>query len=104
VNGIGSGINLTIGSDIAPQVAPARVLGAWRLFGDAGSATTPMLISALIAVGSLALATLTVAGIGAVGLALLLRYVPRYVTRSHRARIISLAATDGTAISEKAQL
>ncbi|MEU6645515.1 MFS transporter [Saccharomonospora sp. NPDC046836] len=84
VNGIGSGIQLTLGSDIAPTAAPAKVLAAWRIFGDSGSAAAPLVVSWLIAVASLPFATLTLAGVGFVGAGLLTRYVPRFTGRNKR--------------------
>ena len=81
VNGIGSGIQLTLGSDIAPRSSPAPVLAAWRLFGDAGSAVAPLMIAGIIAAASLPAATLTVAAVGLVGSGVMARYVPRFVPR-----------------------
>jgi MFS family permease len=93
VNGLGSGIQLTLGSDIAPKRAPARVLGAWRLFGDTGSASSPLVIAALIAVDSLLSATVAIAVLGAVGCALMVRYVPRFAARQQTPATISRRAS-----------
>lgn len=96
VNGLGSGIQLTLGSDIAPKAAPARVLGAWRLFGDTGSAISPLIVSALIATESLAAASLAIASIGAIGCALLIRYVPRYAAKTTSPPLVSTADGKGS--------
>ncbi len=44
-NGVGSGILMTLGADLADKGDPAPFLGAWRFTGDAGSAAAPLLIS-----------------------------------------------------------
>ena len=37
-NGVGSGIMMTLGADLAPKEGTAEFLGMWRLFGDFGGA------------------------------------------------------------------
>ncbi len=49
-NGMGSGIVMTIGADVAPPDARAAFLGAWRLCGDIGTAAGPALVGALAGV------------------------------------------------------
>jgi MFS family permease len=83
-NGIGSGLLMTLGADLAPQGNPAPFLGAWRFTGDAGSAAAPLLISLLTAVASLALASGVMGVLGLIGAGILARYVPRYVPRRPR--------------------
>jgi len=83
-NGIGSGLLMTLGADLAPQGNPAPFLGAWRFTGDAGSAAAPLLISLLTAVASLAIASGVMGVLGLLGAAILGRYVPRYVPRRPR--------------------
>jgi len=80
-NGVGSGILMTLGADLADPRDPAPFLGAWRFTGDAGSAAAPLLISGLTAVASLAVASAAMGVLGLVGAGVLLRYVPRYVPR-----------------------
>lgn len=80
-NGIGSGIMMTLGADLAPHDDPAPFLGAWRFAGDLGAATAPLVIAAITALASLALAS-GVAGVaGLIGAGILARYIPRYVLR-----------------------
>lgn len=76
-NGIGSGILMTLGADLADQRNPAPFLGAWRFTGDAGSAAAPLAISAITAAVSIAFASGVMGVLGLVGAAILLRYVPR---------------------------
>ena len=84
-NGIGSGILMTLGADLADPRDPAPFLGAWRFTGDAGSAAAPLLVSGLTAVASISVASAAMGVLGLVGAGVLLRYVPRYVPR-HRPR------------------
>lgn len=66
-NGMGTGLLLTLGSDLAPDGARGEFLGIWRLIGDVGHAGGPMIIGVLANVATLGFAALTVAGIGLVG-------------------------------------
>jgi MFS family permease len=77
-NGIGSGILMTLGADLADPRNPAPFLGAWRFTGDVGSAAAPLALSALTAAASLAVASGVLGVLGLVGAGVLLRYVPRY--------------------------
>ncbi|MDN4614870.1 MFS transporter [Leifsonia sp. F6_8S_P_1B] len=80
-NGIGSGIIMTLGADLAPKESPAAFLGAWRFAGDAGQAVAPLVVSLLTALVSIAFASGVMGALGLVGAALLGRYIPRYVPR-----------------------
>jgi MFS family permease len=75
-NGLGSGINMTLSTDYAPDAAAGRFLGSWRTIGDAGTTIGPILIGALGAAVSLALAPLIGAGLGLVGALALLKAPP----------------------------
>ena len=46
-NGLGSGILLTLGADLAPAGERSRFLGVWRLVGDCGVLAGPLLTSAV---------------------------------------------------------
>ncbi len=80
-NGIGSGILMTLGADLADRSNPAPFLGAWRFTGDLGGAAAPLAIAGITAVTSLSLATGVMGVFGLVGAGILARYVPRYVPR-----------------------
>lgn len=80
-NGVGSGILMTFGADLAPQEDPAPFLGAYRFTGDAGNAGAPVLVSVLTAAVSLPFAAGAVGVLGLLGAGLLLRWVPRYIPR-----------------------
>ena len=94
-NGIGSGILMTLGADVAPAAARAQFLGIWRLFSDSGSAAGPLVVAAGAALGSLAAG---VAAMGAVGLLATIglgRWVPRWSDHANattRRRAASRAA------------
>lgn len=83
-NGIGSGILMTIGSDLADKRNPAPFLGAWRFTGDVGSAAAPLLVSLLTGIATIAIASGVMGLIGLAGAGVLLRYVPRYIPRPAR--------------------
>jgi MFS family permease len=70
-NGLGTGLLLTLGSDLAPADARGEFLGIWRLIGDIGHAGGPLMIGVLIELATLAAAATTVAGIGLTGAAVL---------------------------------
>jgi len=80
-NGIGSGIVMTLGADLAPKGSPAPFLGAFRFTGDLGTAAAPLLISLIVAIASLPLAVGVIGILGFAGAGLLTRYIPRYVPR-----------------------
>jgi len=84
-NGVGSGIIMTLSADLAPQDDPAPFLGAFRFTADAGAAAAPLLVSGVVAVASLSLATGLVGVIGLVGAGILIRNVPRYLPHIPRA-------------------
>ncbi|GAA1616794.1 MULTISPECIES: MFS transporter [Brevibacterium] len=52
-NGLGAGVNMTIGADLSPAVGRARFLGIWAIFSNGGKLAGPTLISLVIAIASL---------------------------------------------------
>jgi MFS family permease len=80
-NGIGAGILMTLGADLADPAHPAPFLGAWRFTNDTGGALAPLIVSGLTALVSLPFAS-AVLGIMGLGGAVILRvHLPRYATR-----------------------
>ena len=63
-NGLGSGINMTLGTDLAPAEERGRFLGIWRLIGDSGSLIGPSVIGFLASAWSLQSAIWLVAASG----------------------------------------
>ncbi|AZH83451.1 MFS transporter [Plantibacter sp. PA-3-X8] len=83
-NGLGSGILMTLGSDLAPPDRPAPFLGAYRFLGDAGTAAAPLAMSGITAAASISLAAGTIGGVGLIGAFLLFRFIPRFIDRGTR--------------------
>lgn len=80
-NGIGSGILMTVGADLAPPQDPARFLAAWRFTTHTGEAVAPLLISGITVAASLATASLSLGILGLAGAVLFRRYLPRFSPR-----------------------
>jgi len=70
-NGLGTGVLLTLGSDLAPRNSRGEFLGVWRLIGDLGHAGGPLLMGILIELATLGAASAMAAGIGILGAAAL---------------------------------
>ena len=83
-NGIGSGILMTLGADLADKKDPAPFLGAWRFTGDAGSAAAPLAVSAITAALSITFASGVVGIVGLIGAGMLLKYIPRYAPHTRQ--------------------
>lgn len=90
-NGLGSGINMTLGSDFSPTAGRGEFLGSWRLVTDLGTAGGPLLVSAIIGIGSLAAAAVATGGIGLAGAAILAFLVPEPL---HRHRPAAASASE----------
>lgn len=80
-NGIGAGILMTMGSDLAGRTEPALFLGAWRLILDAGGAVAPLALAAITAGFSLAVGAGTLGALGLAGAGMLTWMIPRYLPR-----------------------
>ncbi|MCC6315531.1 MAG: MFS transporter [Thermomicrobiales bacterium] len=75
-NGLGSGVMMTLGADLAPAGATGEFLGIWRLIGDVGAALGPLTVGWVAASFGLANGAYVLAGIGlltALTLAVLVR-------------------------------
>ena len=70
-NGLGSGINMTLGTDLSPAEERGRFLGIWRLIGDSGSLTGPTVIGFLASTWTLKSAIWLVAASGPWAIAVL---------------------------------
>jgi MFS family permease len=77
-NGIGSGILMTLGADLADKNNPAPFLGAWRFTGNLGGAGAPLIIAGLTAAASLSIAVAALGVLGLVGAGVIARYLPRF--------------------------
>lgn len=83
-NGLGSGILMTLGADLADKSNPAPFLGAWRFTGNTGGAVAPLLLAGITAVSSIAIAAGAMGVLGLLGAGVLLRYLPRYIPAPRR--------------------
>ena len=63
-NGLGSGTMMTLGADLAPREAAGEFLGLWRLVGDGGQMSGPIVVGGVADVIGLAPAALVLAGVG----------------------------------------
>jgi MFS family permease len=67
-NGIGTGVVMIIGADLARTSGRyGQFLGLWRLIGDVGISGAPLLVGTIVETAGLAAASLTVAGLGVLG-------------------------------------
>jgi MFS family permease len=80
-NGIGAGILMTLGADLADPLHPAPFLGAWRFTNDTGGALAPLVVSGLTALVSLPFAAAVLGMLGLGGAVVLRVTLPRYVVR-----------------------
>lgn len=76
-NGVGSGVILVIGSDLAPEGERNEFLASYRLLVDGGVALTPILISSMAALFGLGGAMISLSAVGIAGAYLANRYLPR---------------------------
>ena len=63
-NGLGSGIVMTLGADLAPDNGRASFLAVWRLISDGGTSIGPLVDSGVVAVATISLAGPVVGGLG----------------------------------------
>lgn len=75
-NGLGAGLNMTLGSDFSPGAGRSEFLGMWRTVGDMGTTGGPLLVGIVTAVATLGAAAVVVGGIGLAGVAVLSLAVP----------------------------
>jgi len=80
-NGISAGIVLTLGADASPPEDRAQFLGGWRVCSDLGNAAGPLVISAVSAFASLAVAAVTMGVLTWAGSGWLIKWVPKYAPR-----------------------
>ena len=74
-NGLGSGINMTLGSDFAPENQRGEFLGVWRLLSDTGSLLGPVTVGATAGLMTLSGAFYLAGAIGGLGVLTFLLFV-----------------------------
>lgn len=83
-NGVGSGVILVIGSDLAPKGQRNEFLASYRMLVDAGVAITPLALSAVTALAGLSVALLSLTGAGVIGAIMANHYLPRRARASEQ--------------------
>lgn len=87
-NGLGAGINMTIGADLSPQTGRARFLSLWSIFSQVAGIGGPVAISGVLALYSLPLVytLLGLISLGGAAWAILTQPITRLPTGKSRAR------------------
>jgi MFS family permease len=75
-NGLGSGINMTLAGDFAPDEGRAEFIGVWRLWSDAGAAIAPFAMGLIAELLVLSAAGIVTAALGLGGM-LVMAYAVR---------------------------
>ncbi|MFP4551677.1 MAG: MFS transporter [Spirochaetales bacterium] len=75
-NGFGAGINMTIGTDLAPPGSVSEFIGMWRVLGDVGSTSGPAIVGAMAGVVGLSVGIWATAGLGIIGLLVVAGFAP----------------------------
>lgn len=86
-NGMGAGINMTLGADFSPTTNRAEFLGVWRLLSDVGQLGGPLMLGAITGVATLGLASMATGGIGLLGAVVMWRFVPETLTKRQRVTV-----------------
>ena len=80
-NGLGSGINMTLAGDYAPEEGRAEFIGVWRLWSDAGAAIAPFVMGAIAELLVLSAAGAVTAALGLAGMLVMAYAVPEPLAR-----------------------
>jgi MFS family permease len=76
--GMGSGLVMTLGADLAPPLQRPVFLGIWRVFADVGSGLGPFVIAGTTALATLGVGIAAMGAVGLIGAGLLGVWVPRH--------------------------
>lgn len=85
-NGLGSGVIMVLGADLAPADARSEFLAAYRLLTDAGTAAAPAALSTLTLLFGLGAGFVSIGAFGLVGAWLMFRYIPRFTVVAPKTR------------------
>lgn len=83
-NGLGSGIIMTLGADLAPADARGEFLAAFRLIIDSATATTAPLLSVATATIGLGFGFMGIGVISLIGAWLMWQHIPKYVPHQRK--------------------
>jgi|TARA_Y100000031_G_scaffold156774_1_gene213012 MFS family permease len=85
-NGFGSGINMTLGADFAPEHERGEFLGVWRLCSDLGSFAGPIIMGYIANSFLLATAFSFAGGLGVVGAFVMVVFVKETLVKAEADR------------------
>ncbi|MEY4655282.1 MAG: MFS transporter [Rhodoluna sp.] len=85
-NGVGSGVIMVLGADLAPKNKRNEFLASYRLLVDFGDAAAPPILSALIVPFGLTWAMASFGLLGFIGAGLMLKFIPIYAVKPERNR------------------
>ena len=80
-NGLSSGAMMTLGADLAPKEGTGEFLGLWRLSGDFGGATGPLVVGNIADLWGLGISSFALAGIGYATVLIFIFLVPETLRR-----------------------
>ena len=95
-NGFGAGIVQILGADFSPAHRRGEFLGVWRFVGDAGNAAGPFVVSFIVSVANLGLASIFSACFGFAGAVIMGLLVPETLQRG---RAHSVHANESTTMT-----
>jgi MFS family permease len=85
-NGLGSGTMMTLGADLSPRQNRGEFLGVWRLIGDGGSSSGPLVVGSLTDLFVLQTAIWVVSATGLAAALVCLFLVPETLDRRPHVR------------------
>lgn len=80
-NGLGAGNMMTLGSDLAPSDSPGEFLGVWRLIGDTGHLSAPLLVGNVAEFMTLQVSAMAVSGVGFVAVMFFVFLIPETLVK-----------------------
>jgi MFS family permease len=92
-NGLGAGIIMTLGADVAPADGRVSFLSIWRTESDTGTAAGPLLVASLAAAWSLAAGVVAIGGVGLLAALALWRWVPLHSAYANRRMVLAARLT-----------
>ena len=82
-NGLSSGAMMTLGADLAPRERASEFIGVWRLIGDIGGASGPIIVGQVASAVTLGWSSLLIAGFGVLGASGVYFLVPETLRRDN---------------------
>ena len=86
-NGLSSGAMMTLGADLAPRQRTGEFIGVWRLIGDIGGASGPIIVGQIATVVTLGWSSIFIAGFGFLGASGVYFIVPETLRRDQNSTL-----------------